>query len=482
MDVATRPAHVQKLLFKAATVWAFALLCFLWAPSFARAQDAPALPDAGATDLSGNAGADLGFGKLGDDTFLSILLAANFAIDELSFGLQVPLRLRMIDEEPTDGDGVEIRDEDWDEASDYLRIIRFIQWAKPGEVFYARVGELSGATVGHGTLMSNYLNVLDIDHYQLGVDTKVNTLYGGGELVLDNLAQPEIFGGRAFVRPWSFVDAESFLLGWSVGLSLLTDLGAPRTIDSDPATNVPLVDKTHNLQYTTEAVVMLGFDTDFTVLENEIVRVTPYIDNNVLAGLEAGYGLHVGVLTDVTLPADTTLNLRLEYQYLGESYAPQYVDPLYEIQRVAFPNPRFYGPDTLPLTKQAVVREAVGAHGYLGQMTVSPMGLVKVSALYRGSQRKNDNDLLLQLLVPTLAQVKVGVLYSKTGFDSFSDAFDPQGALFQAYARYNVYLFIDLIAQFNRRWRLVTEVEDPNFGNYEGVDEWSFGVGASFDF
>lgn len=480
MDVSTRSVSPRSFWFS--TQAALILFLFLLAPSSGWAQDAPALPDAGPTDLTGNAGADLGFGKLGEDYFLTVYLAASFAIDRLSFGLQVPLRIRVVDEDPTDGDGVEIRDEDWDEASDYLRIIRFIQWAKPGDVFYARVGELSGATVGHGTLMSNYLNVIDIDHFQLGVDTKVNTMYGGGEVVLDNLAQPEIFGARVFARPWSFVDPESFLLGWSVGLSLLTDIGAPREINTDPATDVPLVDKEHNLQYTTEAVVMVGFDTDFTVVDNEYVRVTPYIDNNLLAGLETGYGLHIGVLTDFTLPAETTINLRMEYQYLGESYAPQYVDSLYEIQRVAFPSPRFYGADTLPMTKQAVIREAVSAHGYLGQLTVSPMGLVKISGLYRGSQRKNDNDLLIQVLLPTLAKLKLGVLYTKTGFDSFSDAFDPDGALFQAYARYNVYLFIDLIAQFNRRWRLVTEADDANYGNYEGVDEWTFGVGASFDF
>ncbi len=435
---------------------------------------------AAAQDFSGQAGADLAFGRLGEDYFLTVYLAASFAISQLKIGLQVPLRLRVIDNEPEQDDI--IRKEDWDEVSDYLRLIRYLQWSEPGDLFYGRIGELSGANIGHGTLMSNYLNVIDIDHFKLGLDTKVNFAFGGAEFVLDNLAGPEIFGGRVFLRPWSFVDADAYWTNWSVGTSLLTDIGAPKALEVDATTGQVRVDAQNNLRYSHDAVILWGLDTDFTVFENDWVSVTPYWDNNFLFGTETGYGLHLGAIADFTLPLDTNLQLRLEYQYLGAYYAPQYLDATYEIQRLVYPSPAAYGPDEVALTKQVVTAaKDQGAHGYLGQLAVSVLGMVRLSGLYRGSERPRDNDLLLQLLLPEIPRVKLGVVYAKAGFADASEAFDPDGAVLQAHARVNVWAFVDLLATFNRRWQVVSE-EGPNYGEYESVDDWHFGVGASFGF
>src|SRR5690606_24557081 len=286
---------------------------------------------------------------------------------------------------------------DWDEVSDYFKIIRFVQWSQPGDVFYARIGEFSGTTVGHGTLMNNYLNVIDVGRFQLGIATQVSTAYGGGELVLDNVARPEVFGGRLYARPIAFIDTESYFTRWSVGTTFLTDVNAPEAIRIDETTLDPEVDDANNLLFDADPVYLYGVDTDFTVFSNDIVAITPYMDHNFLFTEDTGYGFHLGILNTFTLPMDSGIQVRLEYQYLGANYLPQYVDTQYEVQRLVFPSPGAYGVDEIPLTKQVVASATdEGASGWVGQLTASILGYVEVTGLYRDSERPRDGDLLLQ--------------------------------------------------------------------------------------
>lgn len=456
----------------------------------ASAQDVAPPPELPAADAGAGAGeggfaatlgADVTFGQLAEDWFLNVLLRFEFSISKLKVGIQGPLRLRVIDEDPQN-DSV-IREEDWDEVSDYFKIIRFVQWSEPDDVFYARVGEFSGATLGHGTLMRNYLNVIDIDHFQLGIDTKVNTVWGGGEFVLDNIAGPNVVGLRGFVRPWAFVDPESFFTGWSVGTTYLGDFAAPHAIHVDEATGQPRVDDDNNLRYSTAVTSLWGIDTDFTVLDESWVQITPYTDFNVLAGDRTGVGYHLGVDVIFLLPANSGVDVKLEYRYLGAHYSPQYVDSLYEVQRLVYPSPAAYGPDVVPPTKrQAIAAADEGAHGYVGELGASILGLARIVGSLSGSQRPRDNNLTLQALLPTFEWLQLGAIYTKSGFNGFVDAFDLDGAFFQAYARFQTPWFVSVIAQFSRRWQLVTADGDPDYGTYQTVDEWGVGFGFSFGF
>jgi len=440
-----------------------------------------AAADAAEDEFSGSFGGDVTFGQIEEDWFVYLLLQTSFSIGKLSFGIQAPLRFRVIDEAPED-DSV-LREEDWDEVSDYFKILRFAQWSKPGDVFYARLGELNGATIGHGTIMRQYLNVVDIDHFQLGFDSEVNTAWGGGEVVLDNLADPDIFGIRLFARPWAFVDVESFATGWSIGTSFIADFEAPDAIEVDEATMEPIVDDDNNMQFTTEVTPLWGIDSDFTVVDNDWVQLTPYTDFNLLFGDETGLGYHLGFDLLFFLPLESGIDLKLEYRFLGDHYAPQYIDSLYEVQRVVYPSPVAYGPDEIPLTKRTAIGQADnGAHGYLGELAVSILKYVRIVGSLTGSQRERDNNLTLQLLLPEIPKVKLGALYTKSGFDDFVDAFDPDGAYFQAFARVNVWAFIDIVAHYSRRWHLVTDESSEDFGTYEVVDDWGAGIGFSFGF
>ncbi|MFU8806713.1 MAG: hypothetical protein ACNA8W_23090, partial [Bradymonadaceae bacterium] len=291
----------------------------------------------------GAVSAEMGFGRIEEDNFVNLDLRLTYGLPvpavgcfagedcltRLRFGIQAPLRFRVIDREPHQDSF--LRKEDWTEFSDYLRVIRFVEYGYPHEAFYGRVGELGPAVLGHGTIINNYYNVITTDHYQLGVQANVNTIYGGVETMLNNVARPTVFGLRTYVRPMSFIDKESFWTRFAVGTSLVGDVSAPTRLQRDEAGAIavspnfrPLVDES---QWTTIA----GLDFELNLVTTKRLQITPYQDFNYHFGL--GGGTHTGVLTNFWPIEVLGLFSRLEYRFLGENYLPDYIGPLYEVDR-----------------------------------------------------------------------------------------------------------------------------------------------------
>jgi len=125
---------------------------------------APSFADRGELEL--HSGVDAGFGWAGEDGFALILLEQGLSYGGFDLVLSGPLRFRIIDEAPEE-DGV-LRDQDWDEPSDFARIARRIAFARrwdDGEL-NVRIGELNGVGVGHGSAADHYFISTDMDHYQ----------------------------------------------------------------------------------------------------------------------------------------------------------------------------------------------------------------------------------------------------------------------------------------------------------------------------
>ena len=127
----------------------------------------------------------LGFGGLDEDFYMSLNIGAAFQWWKLGIGVQAPLRFRVIDRAPKQDEV--FRKEDWDEPSDWTRIVRYISWGAPGDWIYGKIGVLNGVTLGNGTLVDRYYNTIDADHFQTGVQFELNMEEGGTALFLDNL-------------------------------------------------------------------------------------------------------------------------------------------------------------------------------------------------------------------------------------------------------------------------------------------------------
>lgn len=438
----------------------------------ARAADGPAAAappavDSASEGLKASIFGRVGFGQIDEDFFLSVAPGTVLRFGDFGFGIEVPLRFRVVDESPLQS-GV-LRDEDWDEVSDFTKILRFFEYRRPSDPIYVRVGELVDVTLGHGTIVDHYYNTVDIDHYQTGVTGHYDTTYGGGELLLDNLVDPNILALRGYVRPLSFFDLAPIFRKLVVGLTYASDYQAPSKLRLD-ADGIAQVTGDGELDASTEVVSVYGLDLGWEVLRLDWIDLTPYFDLNFLDAL--GTGVHVGVLTNFRLPAETTLFTRFEYRYLTQRYAAGYFNSLYEIERFRYRS-------TQPKIRYLEdLRDGDGWHGFYGELTLLLLNQITISAIYEDYQGSGNSNLAIRLRLPWLGPVLFQAYYAKRNFGSFEDIFELDGALLVAEARVKLLSFLYVYAEYARQWHLVGK-DAPT---YETVNDWDVGIGAAWEF
>ncbi len=489
---------------------ALSLACCLLSP-LVLAQNAQSIKNSAGAPLKdslGNLGGDLNYENIGGDSFITLNLGLNIDLGQIGFGIQAPLRLLVADSDPqSDPIGGVIRREDWDEWTDFLKILRFFRYGRKGQLLFVQVGDLPGATIGHGTIVNRYYNNTDINHYKMGFQLDVNTDYGGIETLFNNGFISNLIGIRGFVRPWSFVDTESYMNNLAVGLSVVTDWAAPYCIEgADPQTGsrtgsclpdipsssvVPAFDEDGNLHTnSTKAATVMGGDVEFRVLNTSIVSITPYIDFNGI--VDGGWGLHAGVLGVVHIPViSIDLNARAEYRYFAGDYIPAYFDSYYEIQKFSYPfkdELGVFGGGEQSRPKRRVVEELGkiydhGLNGYYAELNLDILGLVQLGASFDDYDGPYNSNLRMYLSVPALEVVQFGAYYYRHNFEGASDAFDlDDKSLFLVEGRYKFLGFLYVVLQYWRIWELDTDTSSDTYGDYVPVDDWSVGLGAAYQF
>jgi hypothetical protein len=100
---------------------------------------------------------------------------------------------------------------------DLLLKIKYLEWGKQRDPFFFKVGNLQDITIGHGLVMRNFANDAEFPAVRrVGVNVGGDLESWGFEAMVNDAAQPEIFGGRLFVRP-----IKSFKM--ALGLSAVVD-------------------------------------------------------------------------------------------------------------------------------------------------------------------------------------------------------------------------------------------------------------------
>lgn len=423
----------------------------------------------------------LGFGGLDEDFYLSLNIGAAFQWWKLGVGVQAPLRFRVVDRTPKQ-DAV-FRKEDWDEASDWTRIVRYISWGAPGEWIYGRIGVLNGVTLGNGTLVDRYYNTIDADHFQTGVHFELNLDQGGTSLFMDNLLDPELAGIRGYVRPFAFSDFNDLAKALQVGVSLVVDGAAPLdpVLDGDQARQL---DSSANLKVRTEPLVFVGFDVAWQLQPAEWVVIRPFTDINVWTQT-GGIGYHLGLLATFDIAGVVTLGTRVEYRALSADYSPAWVNSWYEVERLDFL------PDPVTgqrLTKARYFRERNRRgqdeirHGWHWSVDLTILNAVTISGIFEDYQGADNANLMLRLMLPYIAGVKLSAYYAKRNFEGIENAFDLDRGLLVAEARYKFWGPMALFARYSREWRIEKDPAAANFGQYETIDDWDVGLGAEFTF
>ena len=285
----------------------------------------PVLAATGTRDVAG--GFDLGLGVLDRDFFAAADAYISLKTPELQVGGHVPLKLML-----TGADGVRLRRQDWDEASDITRLLRYLDW-QPNEAWRIRVGEPAAVTLGHGAIVDHFYNATDLDHYKTSLRVSFQDPRFGIEVFANDMVKWEILAGRLSYRPLG--GTTSWVRDLQVALTVATDRAAPTgsALGIDD-TNQPIAFRSPLTLYSIDADIPLWRGTQRQVLlYTDLVGMHRSPAFAEVISQNTG-GWHFGVrweLPQVTTGADLTL--RAEGVYMGQGYLPGWLDNLYEVER-----------------------------------------------------------------------------------------------------------------------------------------------------
>ena len=324
-------------------------------------------------------GVALGPAILDSNLYLGVDPGFSWHFDSgISVAAHVPLRLLVLDGGSLGGGeieygGLKVRKEDWDEVSDFGKILRFLTFGRKEEPVYITVNTMRPSSIGHGMLMSRYQGNIDIDRSKTGLLADFSTKYGGFEFQVNDITLgDQLIGTLAFIKPLSFLPALSkdnlYAQTFSLGVEYAADFSAPRCVvrnqsahedpqgciqgsglsaGPDPFGGQPLErdafarsDGDSGLFDTrNRAAQAAGLSAEVKVYKDkENTDVKVYSTWHKFINDGGGSGVSLGVLSRLNY-GDTWRNafrFRTEYRTFGDGFLPAYFDTLYEIDKYSY--------------------------------------------------------------------------------------------------------------------------------------------------
>lgn len=396
---------------------------------------------------------EIGSVALDGETYGKLIAQPQFSIGNLKLGLFLPIIYSGNLFDPDDwykpGGNDEwsfSTDQDWrgeplvalgDLVGDLALKIKYVEWGEQRDPFFLKVGNLRTLTLGHGILMRNYANDTDFPAVRrVGFNIGIDREKFGFETVVNDLAEPEIFGTRIYARP----AAPNFDL--AIGLSSVLDIAPASALPSEADDGTALFDEERTAD---PMFISLAVDLDLPIVERDALSailftdvggLLPYLRSGVGA-LEPGaqfqtllyedadgardlrnYGLAAGVFGGISL-----LDYRLEFRNYHGTFRPAFFNETYDRRRGE------YVREVLTYLQNsddpAYDAQTIGVYGEAG---VSIMELVTFKAGYlwpwtrdtAGQIVIGDEDYLLASLQVAEGLIPLGITaginYERTNF------------------------------------------------------------------
>ncbi len=333
----------------------------------------------------------LGISSIDDRSYFTFNLRPEFAFGKVGLGLDIPLRFDIETES--------LREEDWDETYDYLRVIRYLSYGRKRDPLHFRIGELQAARLGHGLIMNYYNNNIALyDRRKAGLVLDMDAGLAGFEFITSNLGRSEIFGGRAYYRPLNDT-VYPLLKNFAIGASYVTD----RDPDQDALTN--------------DRVSEFGLDVELPIVKNSLVEVLTYADYAKI--LNHGSGKAVGVETTIWgIGGIFNFRAQLERRFLNKNFIPSYFDAFYEIDRHRIV-------DNVAVPKVSLLDSSTATRGVFGLLYGSVLNTIEVVGTFQKLDGVSNSGIMhLQATVPeTVPNISARATYDRTGIAGFGDAF-----------------------------------------------------------
>ena len=310
------------------------------------------LTNLGATKLKlkdSRFGVSFGYTRLDGSSYLHVEPQVDLAFGKFSFGLGVPLNIRAYANGFIDGGGFHLRPNDYSNASDYARVIRFITYGAKEDNLYLNISQLFAASIGHGAIVRRYSGEVDQNITRVGGQLDAYGRFGGFEAFIGDVVQPTHFmSGLAFLKPLGFLSGSLLdTLGQtSLGVSTAVDLHAPFTLTRIPGGYPQVGNDGEPIVGIERKAQILGGDIETKIVKTDSVDLKPFLDYSRMLNitdengktLEGGGGATLGMLGrfnvgDVKVHAFRVI---AEGRYFDGNYQPGYFDTFYEVQKFQY--------------------------------------------------------------------------------------------------------------------------------------------------
>ncbi len=238
------------------------------------------------------------------------------------------------------GEGfLQLRHEDWDEASEFAKIIRYAVVGGQEQPFYLNVSRLYDQTFGHGTVVRQYNPNINYNTTRVGATLDFNRQAVGVQAMVNDLIRPDVLGLMAFVRPFRPTSKNVILRSLSIGASWVHGGNVPRSLRYEPGLftssfdqPLPQVDPELNFQGGEYAQLhFVGADIEAKLVRTQRMDLKAYLDYQKMLGY--GGGLTLGALFRQSYgrPPTQALRARAEIQSFDADYMPNFFDTFHDI-------------------------------------------------------------------------------------------------------------------------------------------------------
>ncbi len=386
-----------------------------------------------------NLGLGVGSATIDGKLYNQVALRPELSFGKLGIGLDLPIYI--------DNEG-NIREDEWDEASDIIDKFLYISWGQKSDPFWFKWGALNNVTLGYGGLLGGYSNMMEFPSVRkVGINTGITFGNFGTEVFLSNMKEFTRGGTLMGLRgTYKLSDAIPLTFGMNFimdmnqfsGLKDTDDDTYPDIFDDfpddkdywndtdgdgladkdggnkEPDTGWDIDADGDNILDTVDGDVQLkptpfslkdnkataqGFalDLGYPVIKSKAFSLEAYMEYNKLIFPkikgDTYYSRKAMDGTGITVPGVRAslfsfLNVSFEYRIKQGYFAPQFFDGSYDLSRVVA---EFSESGTVIRTKEQVVLvDSSNTSGMYGSASANLFNLLSFNAAY--ASMKGDGD------------------------------------------------------------------------------------------
>jgi hypothetical protein len=332
----------------------------------------------------------------------------------------------------TDG---HLRKEDWNTTYDYVRWLNYLSYGKSHGDFYVRLGGIEHATIGNGTIVSNYWNNSSYDDRRFGGQARLDLGFIGAEGLNSDFFHPGLVALRPFTRPFQLIPilaSNWFLSNIQIGVTGAFDFdtNASRIIPNHPPYVVRAPDPS-NPGDTIDQVISdsahiplplttLGADISAMLWQSDKTEGKVYAD--YVRFQQFNDGLIVGARAAFELTDSILLDLQAERSLFKDQFLPGYYNSFYERDR--------YDDQAAPtdyITKLTLLHDSAGGNGngFKGGARINYYNEVEFEGSYLHLDNLPGQDWMqLEIVLPRLPDdIYFRLIYTREEINGTSDLF-----------------------------------------------------------